>query len=85
MPLYIRDSSVDQLAEELRSAIGASTKTDAVRIALQNELQRQQKATPLRARLAAVREQARQRLGAPVAGADLKSIMDDLWRSDSVR
>ncbi|NSZ10081.1 MULTISPECIES: type II toxin-antitoxin system VapB family antitoxin [Agrobacterium] len=85
MPLYIKDSSVDDLAEALRVTMGVSTKTDAVRIALQNELQRHQKATPLRDRLAAVREQARQRLGAPVLGADMKSIMDELWRSDSVR
>ena len=36
MPLYIRDSSVDDLAEQLRVRLGARTKTDAVRTALEH-------------------------------------------------
>jgi antitoxin VapB len=79
MPLYIRDSSVDELAEQVRVRIGARTKTDAVRTALQRELQRVKSETPIRERLAAVRRRAREVLGPPVPGIDIKKIMDDIW------
>ncbi len=44
MPLNIRSEAVNQLAEKLASRAGVS-KTEAVRIALENELQR--RAEPL--------------------------------------
>ncbi|PRA81795.1 hypothetical protein CQ054_20165, partial [Ochrobactrum sp. MYb29] len=34
MPLYIKDTTVDELAEKLRVQLGMRTKTDAVRMAL---------------------------------------------------
>ncbi|MCJ2050975.1 type II toxin-antitoxin system VapB family antitoxin [Methylobacterium sp. J-070] len=40
MPLNIRSEAVNQLAEKLASRVGVS-KTEAVRIALTNELERQ--------------------------------------------
>jgi antitoxin VapB len=79
MPLYIRNSSVDDLAEQVRIQLGARTKTDAVRAALQHELQRVKSDTPLRERLAAVRRRAREELGPPVPDVDIKKIMDEIW------
>jgi antitoxin VapB len=79
MPLYIKDSSVDELAEQVRQRLGVRTKTDAVRAALQHELERQEAAIPLRTKLAALRERARRELGPAPQGMDMKKIMDDLW------
>lgn len=78
MPLYIRDSSVNDLAEQLRVRLGARTKTDAVRTALQRELERVEADMPLREKLAALRARARERLGPPVRGMDMKRLMDNL-------
>jgi antitoxin VapB len=86
MPLYIRDSTVDQLAQQVRARLGAATKTDAVRLALIHELERQEQAVPLRDKFAALRKRARDRLGPPVRGVDMKKLMDDLWEeNDDVR
>ncbi|MGE3875306.1 MAG: type II toxin-antitoxin system VapB family antitoxin [Parvibaculaceae bacterium] len=79
MPLYIRDSSIDDLAEQLRVRLGVRTKTDAVRTALQHELKRVEANTPLREKLAALRARAQKRLGPPIRGRDMKKLMDDLW------
>jgi antitoxin VapB len=58
MPLNIRSRVVNQLAERL--AAGRQTsKTDAVRIALENELRRLDEAVPLRDRLRRRRATAR--------------------------
>ncbi|SFL47810.1 type II toxin-antitoxin system VapB family antitoxin [Methylobacterium pseudosasicola] len=50
MPLNIRSEEVNQLAEKLASRAGVS-KTEAVRIALTNELERQEPRVPLAERL----------------------------------
>jgi antitoxin VapB len=50
MPLNIRNEVVNQLAERL-AARRQINKTDAVRIALENELRRLDEAVPLRDRL----------------------------------
>lgn len=86
MPLYIRDSTVDQLAEQVRAQLGAATKTDAVRVALQHELERQGKAVPQRATFAELRRRADERLGPVNRDVDLKKFMDDMWgEGDDVR
>ncbi|QNQ64461.1 type II toxin-antitoxin system VapB family antitoxin (plasmid) [Brucella sp. 6810] len=79
MPLFIKDDSVDHMAEQLRLRIGARTKTDAVRMAIMHELERVESQIPLRDKLAALRERARERLGPPVHGVDMKKLMDELW------
>jgi antitoxin VapB len=79
MPLYIKDPTVDDLAEKVRVELGMRTKTDAVRMALQHELQRSARSKPLRERLAALQEQADIQFTAPVHGIDMKKLMDDLW------
>jgi len=50
MPLNIRSEKVNQLAEALAERMRV-TKTEAVRRALENELERQEKKLPLRERL----------------------------------
>lgn len=79
MALYIKDPSVDELAEKVRVELGMRTKTDAVRLALKHELQRSTRSKPLSERLAALQEQAAVSLRAPISGVDMKQVMDDLW------
>ncbi|SDA25187.1 hypothetical protein SAMN02799622_03575 [Methylobacterium sp. UNC378MF] len=50
MPLNIRSEEVNQLAEKLASRAGVS-KTEAVRLALTNELERREPRVPLAGRL----------------------------------
>jgi len=55
MPLNIRSEAVNQLAEKL-AARARTNKTEAVRIALENELHRLDQAVPLRERLRPLQE-----------------------------
>jgi antitoxin VapB len=54
MPLHIRDEATNQLVRILaqRKRIGL---TEAVKLAVQNELRREEEAVPLRERIAAIR------------------------------
>ena len=54
MPLYIKDDATARLVSQFAKLRGVS-KQDAVRIAVQAELDRATEAVPLRERLAAVR------------------------------
>ncbi len=78
MPLYIRDDGVDALAVEVKSAIGASSKTEAVRIALQHELERHHERVPLSEQIAELQRKARQ-LGLPNPHFDMKRFTDEMW------
>jgi antitoxin VapB len=75
MPLHIRDETTSQLVRTLarRKGIGL---TDAVKLAVQNELRRDDQMVPLRDRVAAIR---RTIIGRRKTGkkAD-KSFFDDL-------
>lgn len=79
MALYIKDPGVDDLAEQLRVTLKATTKTDAVRQALRNELARQKEAMRMPDRLHALQDLAAEWLPAPVEGVDMKDLMDKLW------
>lgn len=79
MALYIKDPTVDELADKLRIELGLRTKTDAVRLALTHELQRKATSKPLRERLADLQIQADISLQAPAQGVDMKQLMDELW------
>ena len=56
MPLYIKDNTTAELVAQLASKRGIS-KQDAVRLAVQAELQRIAEAIPLRERIAAWRKE----------------------------
>ena len=75
MPLNIRNEIVNQLARKLAARKHIS-KTDAVRLALENELRRLDEAVPLRQRLRALQERV---LARPATGrkAD-KAFYDEL-------
>ena len=75
MPLNIRSEIVNQLAERL-AARRQVNKTDAVRIALQNELRRLDEAVPLRDRVRLLQERVLRR---PATGMEAdKAFYDEL-------
>jgi len=78
MGLYIRDKTVDQLARQVQSAIDAPTKTDAVRIALQNELARSREGLPLVERVNRLQLKYKS-LGDVDPSFDMKKFMDEGW------
>ena len=78
MPLYIRDAAVDALAEKVMKATGAKTKTDAVRKALQAQLDAQMNRKPLLERLQPILDRADQ-IGEPDPDFDMKKYTDELW------
>ena len=58
MALFIRDSEVDALAEEVRKLTKAPTKTEAVRRALQAQLSLVRRGLPARDRMARAKAMA---------------------------
>jgi antitoxin VapB len=75
MPLNIRSETVNQLAEKL-AARKRMNKTDAVRVALEHELQRLDEAIPLRERLRALQSRVMSR---PATGLEAdKAFYDEL-------
>jgi antitoxin VapB len=75
MPLNIRNEVVNQLAERLATRQHMN-KTDAVRIALENELRRLDEAVPLRDRLRSLQERV---LSRPATGLEAdKAFYDEL-------
>lgn len=78
MPLYIRDDEVDALASRLQRETNAPSKTEAVRVALVHELERNRAKVPLRDRIASVQDRARQ-LGLPNPDFDMKKFTDEMW------
>lgn len=81
MPLYIRDDSVDDLAERLRKATGARTKTDAVRTALTAQLEAIRSVVPLAERVRALQERV-DALGPVDPAFDAKAFSDEMWGDD---
>lgn len=78
MPLYIRDDAVDALAQEVMKATGAKTKTDAVRKALQLQLEAEMNRKPLLERLQPILDRAGQ-IGEPDPDFDMKKYTDEMW------
>lgn len=78
MSLYIRDAAVDGLARQVQRALKAPTKTEAVRVALQNELDRANRSVPLPDRIRRYQD-AMRALGPNAPEFDLKKFMDDGW------
>ncbi len=81
MPLYIRDDDVDALAIQVQAITGAPTKTEAVRLALQHEIARNRKATPLRERLAKAKALA-ESIGVRDPAFNMKTFTDEMWGGD---
>ncbi len=78
MALYIKGDEIDALAAAVQQATGLRTKSDAVKRALENELERAQAGVPLSQRLAAAKQLAR-KIGKPNPDFDMKAFTDDMW------
>jgi antitoxin VapB len=81
MALYIRDDEVNRLATRLQRALKAPSKTEAVRTALANELQRTRAETPLMERIRKLQDEVKA-LGLPNRDFDMKKYMDEMWGDD---
>jgi antitoxin VapB len=82
LPLNIRSEAVNRLAERLASRKGIN-KTEAVRVALENELRRLDESVPLRKRLQALQERV---LSRPSTGLEAdKTFYDELSEDVDVR
>ena len=78
MPLYIRDDTVDVLAEQVKQATGAQSKTEAVRKALLAQLQAAMQKRPLLERIRDIQDMADE-IGPVDPDFDMKKFTDDLW------
>jgi antitoxin VapB len=78
MPLYVRDDDVAALAAELQGLLKAPSKTEAVRLALRHEIDRQKGGLPLKERVASLQERAAA-LGPTDPGFDQKKYTDEMW------
>lgn len=78
MALFIRDDRVDALATELQRVTKAPSKKEAVRIALQNELGRARRLTPLVDRLAKAQAMIAA-MGPSDPEFDMKAFTDEMW------
>ncbi|CAN7624348.1 type II toxin-antitoxin system VapB family antitoxin [Pararhizobium sp. LjRoot238] len=78
MSLYIRDNDVDALAKQVQQVIKAPNKTEAVRIALRNELERARQATPLKERIKQIQDDVRA-MGPDDPSFDMKKFTDEQW------
>ncbi|MGV3552351.1 type II toxin-antitoxin system VapB family antitoxin [Rhizobium sp.] len=78
MALYIRDDAVDALAVRLQELTKAPTKTEAVRKALENEIERTNQEVPLLERLKRIREEAWASGLRPNPDFDQKAFFDEL-------
>ncbi|MCQ1569331.1 type II toxin-antitoxin system VapB family antitoxin [Neorhizobium galegae] len=81
MSLYIRDDKVDELANEVMRRLGTKTKTEAVRVALENELKRAGEELSLEERVKRLQDRVAARMGPHVADFDEKAYMDEMWES----
>lgn len=79
--LHIRDETVNDLAIAVMKATNAPNKTEAVRRALQNELERLRKEVPLRERIKEIQDRVQNHIGPnPRAEPfDMKAFLDEQW------
>jgi antitoxin VapB len=76
MPLYVRDNDIDALAVELQKLTNARSKTEAVRLALQHEIERSRASIPLRDRIAKLQAV----IGLPNPNFDMNATHEEVHR-----
>lgn len=81
MALFIRDEAVDALADKVKEALNAPSKKEAVRIALEHELDRVAKANRLRLDFTRAQAMA-DAMGPSDPAFDMKKFTDELWGDD---
>jgi antitoxin VapB len=79
MSMIIRDPAVDALAAEVMQKLGARSKAEAIRLALENELKRERDKVPLAERVKVIQERVAARMGPHAAAFDEKAYMDEMW------
>jgi len=79
--LYIKDDSVNDLAVEVMKITKAPNKTEAVRRALQHELDRAKETVPLRERIKEIQDRIEDFVGPnPKSDPfDMKAFLDEQW------
>ena len=77
MPLYIKDDEVDALATELQSITCAPSKTEAVRTALKDAIERKRDRKAMIARIAEIQKKVAA-MGPRDPDFNMKEFMDDL-------
>ncbi len=78
MPLYIADPEVGSLARKLQHVLKAKSLTDAVRTALQHEMERARAIVPLEDRIRQSQDEYAA-LGPEDPDVDLKAFFDEMW------
>ncbi len=78
MPLYIRDDEVAALARKVQGLTKSRTLTEAVRAALEHEIERQRNKLPPSARLARSVAMAAA-LGPVDPDFDMRRFTDEMW------
>ena len=78
MALFIRDETVDRLADEVQKTLKTATKKEAVRIALENELGRARKKGTIFERVRRAQKLAAA-LGPGDPDFDMKKFTDEMW------
>ncbi len=79
MSLYIRDPGVDALATELQQRMGAKTKTEAVRTALEKALAEAPAPVCLEERIRPIQDRIKAMMGPHKVEFDEKAFMDEMW------
>ena len=78
MPLFIKDDTVDDLAARVKAMTGAATKTDAVRRALEAQIEAENTRVPLIERLRALQVKAEE-IGPVDPEFSQKAFTDAMW------
>ncbi|WP_246103132.1 type II toxin-antitoxin system VapB family antitoxin [Rhizobium straminoryzae] len=79
MSLDIRDAEIDALAGEVMRRLGAKSKSEAVRRALQNELTRGDGRQAPKDSVTRIQDRIASRMGSHPARYDDKAYMDEMW------
>jgi antitoxin VapB len=78
MSLFIKGEEIDRLASAVQQALGARSKSEAVKLALEHELARTEARIPLSERLKQAKALAA-RIGEANPAFDMKSFTDKMW------
>ncbi len=78
MPLYIRDESVNTLADKVVKTTGIKNKTEAVRLGLISLLEKKKKEKSLLEHVYELQAQAKL-IGEPDPNFDMKKFTDEMW------
>ncbi len=78
MPLYIRDESVNTLADKVVKTTGIKNKTEAVRLGLISILEKKKKEKSLLEHVYELQAQAKL-IGEPDPNFDMKKFTDEMW------